>query len=63
MANHTWAVDFVHDSLINGRRFRVFTVIDEWRRESPALEADVSLTGERVARVLDRLCDTPEYRR
>jgi putative transposase len=57
-ANHTWAVDFVHDSLIDGRRFRVLTTIDEFSRESPALEVDVSLTGERVTRVLDRLCDT-----
>jgi putative transposase len=57
-ANHTWAVDFVHDSLIDGRRFRVLTTIDEFSRESPALEVDVSLTGERVTRVLDRLCET-----
>lgn len=57
-ANHTWAVDFVHDSLIDGRRFRVFTTIDEFSRESPALEVDVSLSGARVTRVLDRLCDT-----
>ena len=38
--------------------FRVFTLIDEFSRESPALEVDVSLTGERVTRVLDRACDT-----
>jgi putative transposase len=51
-------VDFVHDSLIDGRRFRVLTTIDEFSRESLALELDVSFTGERVTRVLDRLCDT-----
>ena len=56
-ANHTWAVDFVHDSLIDGRRFRVLTTIDEFSRESPALEVDRSLTRERVTRVLDRVCD------
>ena len=56
-ANHTWAVDFVHDSLIDGRRFRVLTTIDEFSRESPALAVDRSLTGERVTRVLDRVCD------
>jgi putative transposase len=55
--NHTWAVDFVHDSLLDGRRFRILTTIDEWSRESPALEVDVSLTGERVTRVLERLCN------
>lgn len=57
-ANHTWAMDFVHDSLIDGRRLRVFTLIDEFSRESPALEVDLSLTAERVTTVLDRVCDT-----
>jgi putative transposase len=54
-ANQTWAVDFVHDSLISGRRFRAFAVLDEWSRESLAIEVDLSLTGERVTRVLEQL--------
>lgn len=54
-ANQTWAVDFIHDSLISGRRFRAFAVLDEWSRESVAIEVDVSLTGERVTSVLERL--------
>jgi putative transposase len=53
--NQTWAVDFIHDSLFNGLRFRAFAVLDEWSRESLAIEVDVSLTGERVTRVLERL--------
>ena len=44
--NHTWAVDFVHDALFGGRRFRALTVIDEWSRECLAIEVDASLTGE-----------------
>lgn len=55
--NHTWAVDFVHDALSNGRRFRALTVIDEFSRESLAIEVDASLPGERVTRVLQRLCE------
>lgn len=55
--NHIWALDFVHDSLADGRRFRVLTVIDQFSRESPALEVDTSLTGERVATVLSRIAD------
>jgi putative transposase len=54
-ANQTWAVDFIHDSLISGRRFRAFAVLDQWSRESLAIEIDFSLTGERVTRVLERL--------
>ncbi len=55
--NHTWAVDFVHDGLSDGRRFRALTVIDEFSRECLAIEVDASLTGQRVARVLQRLCE------
>ena len=54
-ANQTWAVDFIHDSLMSGRRFRAFAVLDQWSRESLAIEVDVSLSGERVTKVLERL--------
>ena len=57
-ANQTWAVDFIHDSLISGRHFRAFAVLDQWSRESLAIEVDVSLTGERATRVLERLRTT-----
>lgn len=56
--NQHWSMDFVSDNLYNGRRFRVLTVIDDLSRECPALEADHSLTGKRVARVLDRIAMT-----
>jgi len=55
-ANQTWAVDFIHDSLIRGRHVRAFAVLDQWSRESLAIEVDVSLTGGRVTRVLERPC-------
>jgi putative transposase len=54
-ANQAWALDFVHDRVMDGPRFRALAVIDEWSRESLAIEVDVSLTGERVTRVLERL--------
>jgi putative transposase len=43
-----WAMDFVHDQLTSGRKFRVLTVIDKWHRQCVALEADFSLTGQSV---------------
>lgn len=48
-------MDFVSDSLYNGSRFRVLTVIDNFSRECPVFEADHSLTGQWVARVLERI--------
>jgi putative transposase len=56
-------MDFMSDALHSGRRFRVFTIVDNFSRVSPALEVDFSLTGHRVAEVLDRLkktCGLPQ---
>ncbi len=53
--NQRWSVDFVHDALSNGRRFRCLTVLDEFTRESLAIEVDYSLPSSRVICVLERL--------
>lgn len=53
--NQKWELDFVSDQLQNGRRFKILTIVDLWDRVSPALEVDVSLTGNRVVAVLERL--------
>ena len=54
-----WSLDFLTDSLVDGRRFRVLTIVDNVSRVSPAIEVGVSLTGERVVGVLERLkCTT-----
>jgi putative transposase len=50
-----WSLDFLSDSLVDGRRFRVLTIVDNVSRVSPAIEVGVSLTGERVVTVLERL--------
>jgi putative transposase len=50
-----WSMDFVSDSLATGRRYRTLNVVDNCTRECLAIEIDFSLTGHRVARVLDRL--------
>lgn len=55
IANHQWALDFMHDSLYCGRRFRTLNVIDEGTRECLAIEIDTSLPSERVIRVLEQL--------
>jgi putative transposase len=50
--NQHWSMDFVADSLYNGRRIRILTVVDDLSKECPVLEVDHSLTGQRVTRVL-----------
>lgn len=53
--NERWSMDFVADSLDSGRRFRALTVVDLFTRECLAIEADVGLTGRKVARTLERI--------
>jgi len=53
--NERWSLDFVHDTLSTGRKFRALTIIDDFTRESIAIEVDFSLTSERVIRILSRL--------
>jgi putative transposase len=50
-----WSLDFVSDALWWGRKLRMLTVVDTYTRESLAIEVDTSLSGARVARVLDRV--------
>ena len=48
-------MDFLSDSLADGRRFRILTLVDHVSRVSPAITVDVSLTGERVVAILEEL--------
>jgi putative transposase len=41
-ANQAWAMDVIHDSLWSGRPYRALAVIDEWSRESLAVEVGVA---------------------
>src|SRR5438552_14217212 len=53
--NRRWSLDFVHDQITDGRRFRILAVVDDGSRECLALVADTSISGRRVARELDRI--------
>ena len=56
--NQRWSMDFQHDLLATGQRFRTLNIVDDFSRECPAIEVDTSLPGTRVVRVLDRLAET-----
>ena len=53
--NQRWSLDFVSDTLTDGRRFRILVVVDDFTRECLSLVADTSLSGARVARELTAL--------
>ena len=53
--NQCWSMDFVEDSLADGRRIRVLTLVDNYSRECLALEVGTSLPGARVVRVLEQV--------
>lgn len=54
-ANMRWSMDFVSDKTRCGSNIRVLAVIDEVTRECLALEVDSSITGRKVAAVLNRI--------
>jgi putative transposase len=60
-ANESWSLDFMHDSLCDGRRFRTLNILDDFNREVLDIEIDFSLTGARVVRTLDRIAELRGY--
>ena len=52
--NQTWSVDFMSDSLVNGRRFRILNFIDDCNREALINEAYYSIPAEKL---VERLKD------
>src|SRR5215204_1132934 len=55
--NARWSLDFVHDQLAQGRRFRILNIVDDVTRECLAAIPDTSISGKRVARELTELID------
>jgi putative transposase len=55
--NARWSLDFVSDALVNGRRIRCLTVVDDYSRECPGIYVDSSITGSQVAQFLDHLVE------
>lgn len=53
--NERWSIDFVADQLGSGRRFRVFTIMDDYTRQWPMTIVDTSISGTRLVRALEEL--------
>ena len=53
--NKTWSMDFMHDALMNGRKFRTLNIIDDYNREALRVEPFFSIGSALVIKVLGRL--------
>lgn len=53
--DQTWSMDFMSDRLMNGRRFRVLNIIDDYNREILRIEPYFSITSQRVISIMERL--------
>ena len=54
-ANEVWTMDYTHDQMAGGRKFRTLNLMDGYTREALRIEPDTSLPGLRVVRVLEAL--------
>jgi transposase InsO family protein len=55
LPNQRWSLDFVHDQMATGRRFRILNIVDDVTRECLRAVLDTSISGKRVVRELGDL--------
>ncbi|BFM19612.1 hypothetical protein R50076_06610 [Gilvimarinus japonicus] len=55
--NHVWSMDFMSDSLSDGRSLRTFNVIDDYNRECLTIDVDLSMPSLRVIRALEQVME------
>jgi putative transposase len=55
--NQVWSIDFMSDSLADGRSLRTFNVLDDYNREGLCIDVDLSMPSERVTRSLEQVIE------
>jgi len=55
--NITWSVDFMEDRLMNGRKFRILNIIDDYNREALNIAVDYSFSSKKVVDILEQIID------
>lgn len=55
--NQVWSMDFMSDSLMDGRSIRTFNVLDDFNREGLGIDVDLSLPSARVIRSLEQIIE------
>lgn len=53
--NELWGLDFLHDSMGNGRKLRILPILDTYTKECHRIEVDTSIGGKHVASVLSEV--------
>lgn len=56
--NQIWSMDFVADALFDGRKLQALTVVENYTRESLAIDVGQSLKGNDVVATLNRIAAT-----
>jgi len=56
--NRMWSLDFMTDTLYDGRKVRILNIIDDYNRQALAMEADISIPAKQVTYILERLVET-----
>lgn len=56
--NHIWSMGFVADAPLDGRKLRALTVVDNYTRESLAIDVGQSLKGDDVVATFNRIVAT-----
>jgi putative transposase len=54
-ANESWSMDFMSDQLYDDCRIRLLTLVDNFNRESLAIEVGEHIGSDRVIEILDKL--------
>lgn len=56
-----WSMDFMHDRTSDGRKFRVFNVVDDFTRELIVCLPERSFSGHRIIRELEQVIETLDH--
>jgi len=59
--NQTWSLDYMSDSLINGKQFRTANVIDDYNREALGIKISRFLPSQSVINFLDGIAIEKGY--
>jgi putative transposase len=60
-ANESWSIDFMSDSLLNGKAIRTMNIMDDYNREVLWIEVRHSFPAKQMTQMLDRVAEWRGY--